>query len=99
MKLDCFSNIYTGIFNSWAVGKTAWESGAMGIIAFAIIFFFYYYFCQELQTNWLDWLNRVPIIIGARFNVTEPTKEAVMITQAVNFLIRCEVYDGQKHIC
>ena len=32
------------------------------------------------KTIWLDWLKRVPIIIGMRFNMTEPTKEGIMIT-------------------
>ncbi|MBU4257706.1 carbohydrate binding domain-containing protein, partial [Patescibacteria group bacterium] len=34
----------------------------------------------KFKIIWLDWLNRIPIIIGARFNITDPKKEDVMIT-------------------
>jgi len=35
---------------------------------------------SKFKTTWLDWLNRIPIIIGTRFNLIEPKREGVMIT-------------------
>ena len=34
----------------------------------------------KLKINWLDWLNRIPITIGERFNITEPKREGIMNT-------------------